>query len=636
MNFFEHQDKANKKTKQLVFLFILGLLFTLLAVNAVIYGALYVASLDNPNLMFMMAEPIWLYISCLFIVVMFLGTVIKMLQISSGGLSIAKMVNARSLEEGPQSLEEQRFQNVVEEMAIASGTPVPQLFIMDDESINAFVAGTKPEDTVMVVTTGALQALNRDELQAVVGHEFSHIFNGDMKISLKLMGVLGGILIIGKIGHMILRARWYSSGSRSSNQKGNGLAFILIAGIGLLVVGYVGLFFGRMMKAAVSRQRELLADACSVQFTRNPHGLASAFRVMQAHEQGTHLKTKHVEDISHMCFGEAQWVMFGSLLATHPPLEARIKAIDPNDMYGILPRTNMQVDDESKKEDRHIGLDKFLPMMGAGILNTNAQAIEASIAAPGDEHVAYAIALAAAIPDPIRAAARQSSQVEALLYSLFLYQSNDEQEKALASMTSVDIVQQMEAHKAMLTLMEHVSFLPILDLSLQSFNRLEDKKKKEIFNHCCQLLEKGPGSPFHFALLTIIENQIKAKDVKPSIVKIEVVIKEITYVLAVLLAHSGQTQAEQQICFKQVLKKITSRNIAYPRLDTLNYTTLSKALNRLNLVTPIGKELVIKACIQCVMNDGKLIAQEGELLRAICEALGCPLPPILSQQNDSQ
>lgn len=632
MNFFEHQDKAHKKTKRLIFYFVLALLFTIGGANAVIYGAIYIIAQDNPEVLPLMYEPIWLYISLIFIVVMSFGTLVTMLRVASGGVSIARMVNARSLAKGPQSFKEQQFINVVEEMAIASGTPVPQLFVMQDQSINAFVAGKKPEDTVMVVTTGALETLNREELQGVVGHEFSHIFNGDMKISLKLIGVLGGILVIGKIGQILLRSASRTRMTSSSSKKGNGVLILVLVGLGFMVIGYIGLFFGRMIKAAISRQRELLADACSVQYTRSPHGLVSAFRVMQSHKEGTHLETRNVEDVSHMCLGEAQWVMFNNLLGTHPPLEARIKAIDPNDIYPMMARKDEAQEAKEQSESIQVGFDALMPMAAGAMIYTSSEAVTASIANPGEAHFEYALALASHIPSVIREAARSVELVEGLFYAMFLHKAVKEGHEAqLKQVMGADLAQKAAKFQAVLSRIETPSLLPIFELTLQSFNQLDSKKKQKIYDDGYKLLESLHASPFHFALLTILGNRIKRKeDKKPQIVKLNMVLKEITYLITVLVQSSHQASQKQQACFAEVMRGITKDKVTMPKIDALNFSKLTKALRNLNLLTPLGKEQVILACIKCVTYDEKVLVEEAELLRAVCEALDCPLPPIIS------
>ena len=215
-----------------------------------------------------------------------------------------------------------RLRNVVEEIAIASGVPVPKIYVLEHEAaINAFAAGYSPSDAVIAVTRGALDRLNRDELQGVIAHEFSHVLNGDMRLNIRLMGVLFGILMIGLIGRKILE-----HGRFGGRNKGAGA--ILVAALVAMIVGYVGLFFGRMIKAGVSRQRERLADASAVQFTRQTTGLAGALKKIGGLDEGSRLNERsNAEEVSHMLFGDG--VGFRGLFATHPPLVERIQELEP-------------------------------------------------------------------------------------------------------------------------------------------------------------------------------------------------------------------------------------------------------------------------------------------------------------------
>src|SRR6185295_10385386 len=218
---------------------------------------------------------------------------------------------------------ERRLVNVVEEMAIASGVRVPTVYVMDGErGINAFAAGWDASGAVVVATRGTLETLNRDELQGVVGHEFSHILNGDMRLNIRMLGVLAGIVFIGSIGEFVMRS---TRESRDSKAAGG----VFLVGLALFIIGYVGLFFARVIKAAVSRQREFLADAASVQFTRNPDGIAGALDQIRGASSGALISARCAEDMSHMFFGQSVRMRLGGLLATHPSLDERIARINP-------------------------------------------------------------------------------------------------------------------------------------------------------------------------------------------------------------------------------------------------------------------------------------------------------------------
>lgn len=341
MNFFEAQERAKKKTFVLVLYFILAIIAIIGIIDSIVVGALLAEHASSPfidyngsyeitqGMVIFLFVATGIVVSPILLVIILLGTLFKIIALRGGGISVAKMVKATPIDENTKDFKEKQLVNIVQEMSIASGVSVPKLFVMEKEpGINAFVAGVSLEDMVMVVTQGALDQLDRDELQGVIGHEFSHILNSDMRINLRLMGILAGIIFLSQAGYFILR---FSSigGSRSSSRNADkGRLAIFLFGLGLFLVGYIGLFFGRVIKAAIARQRETLADASSCQFTRNPQGLINALKKIQASESGTYLKTKYVEDISHMCFCSSRWMFFQNLLATHPPLEERIKNLE--------------------------------------------------------------------------------------------------------------------------------------------------------------------------------------------------------------------------------------------------------------------------------------------------------------------
>ncbi len=239
---------------------------------------------------------------------------------SAGGSAVAESLDGRLIASNTNDPDERKLLNVVEEMSIASGVPMPKVYVLDNEDgINAFAAGHTPSDAAVAVTRNCMTKLSRDELQGVIGHEFSHILNGDMRLNIRLIGILFGIFCIATIGRILLYTR--SSNSRDKNP-------LPIIGLLLLVIGSLGVFFGRLIQAAVSRQREFLADASSVQFTRNPAGLSGALQKIGGY--GSLMESPHASDASHLFFASGLTDSFFGAMATHPPLDARIRAIDPN------------------------------------------------------------------------------------------------------------------------------------------------------------------------------------------------------------------------------------------------------------------------------------------------------------------
>ena len=313
MDFFEHQEIARRSTRRLVVLFAIAVVTIVIAVNfaatAIYFGFLMPSGTARAGA----ALPAGFYFinTCIVLGLIGGGTAYKMSALSAGGAAVANLVDAREVDMTTSDLLDRRLINVVEEMAIASGVAVPRVYVMDNETaINAFAAGHSVNDAVIVVTRGTLTRLSRDELQGVIAHEFSHVLNGDMRLNLRLIGVLHGLLIVAIAGRVLLEVGGRSRGGSSSGRSGNAMAILLFAGIALWILGYIGVFFGRLIKAAVSRQREFLADASAVQFTRNPDGIGGALRKIGGLTETTGLGTRidhpQAEALSHLFLGAAR------------------------------------------------------------------------------------------------------------------------------------------------------------------------------------------------------------------------------------------------------------------------------------------------------------------------------------------
>ncbi|NJN52560.1 MAG: M48 family metallopeptidase [Gammaproteobacteria bacterium] len=326
MDFFGAQDRARRRTWQLGLLFVAAVVALVLATNLLI--AVFAAftttqgvGLGFTGVIASTSVETWLGISALVVFVIAAASLYKYQVVRAGGRAVAEMLGATQLDPATVDFAERRMLNVVEEMAIAAAIPVPPVYLIEEDGINAFAAGLGTDDAIIGVTRGTLDNLDREELQGVIGHEFSHILNGDTRINLRLIAILHGILFLGIIGETVLR------GGRRSRGKGAG--GIALLGIGLLAIGYAGTFFGNLIKAAVSRQREFLADAAAVQFTRNPTGIANALKKIGGSGQGSQLQAAHTREVSHLFFGQAVKFMMNGLFATHPPLERRIFALEP-------------------------------------------------------------------------------------------------------------------------------------------------------------------------------------------------------------------------------------------------------------------------------------------------------------------
>ncbi|HEU5396142.1 MAG TPA: M48 family metallopeptidase, partial [Verrucomicrobiae bacterium] len=449
MDFFAAQDTARKKTKWLVLYFTAAVVCIVTAIYLIVLFSSFTVSShhrqfsDEPVPTFSWWDAkIFLGAAIGTLAVILGGCAYKMNELAGGGSAVAESLGGRLLATNTQDPDERKLLNVVEEMAIASGVPVPKVYVLDDEDyINAFAAGHSASDAVVAVTRNCMRKLSRDELQGVIGHEFSHILNGDMRLNLRLIGILFGIFCLATVGRIILQ-----SGGGGSNRRGDGR--IMIFGLLLLVVGSIGVFFGRLIQAAVSRQREYLADASSVQFTRNPLGLSGALQKVGGY--GSRLWSPHAPDAGHLFFSNGIANSFLGLMATHPPLDERIRRIDStwDGKYQRLPEDKT----ENLKLYRKVVQRELSPrppmpnLFGTLVLGSAAAMDEAvpqrvktpsvlpNLGNPTPLHLKYAEQLRDSMPDEVRAAAREPLGATALVYAILLSCDDEQRRQQLAEL----------------------------------------------------------------------------------------------------------------------------------------------------------------------------------------------------------
>lgn len=632
MNFFQHQAQARRRTLLLVIPFTAAVVLIIATLNVVGYLAFAQAAGDGvaPAAADWLAQPYWIGITLGTLAVIGAGSVRTTLQLSGGGTALADMLGARPIDMGSRDADERRLINVVEEMSIASGTPVPRLYVLDDEpSINAFVAGFRPTETVMVVTRGALQHFTRDELQGVIGHEYSHIFNGDMRLNMRLMGILAGILLIGQIGRFIMR-----SGNRGRGKSGGQ---VVLLGLALFVVGYVGLFFGALIKAAISRQREFLADASAVQFTRNPDGIAGALFRIQQHAEGSRLTNSHADDVSHFCIGESVKTGFTSLFATHPPLAERIRAIDPNFLAkrgtggasGAKRATPAAGEASASATGGGAG---FAPVGG----RVDAAAVVNSVGNVSAAHRALAESIHGGLPGALVESLRGTPSVTAACCALVLAGMN-----VAARQTGVELLREKagaaEASRAaelvpLVTAQGPGARLVLANMALPSLKALPaDARQRFIGVLQALVLADGRTSVFEFALLAILREHL-AEDAgqaqNPRYFKFEAVLPEIRLLLSTLARAGGGDQAAIEATFRLGMAQFQRDPGVMAPAAHCTLSALEQALRKLALLAPMLQQPLVEACADCVIRDGRVAPSESELLQAIAVSLDCPLPPL--------
>jgi Zn-dependent protease with chaperone function len=638
MDFYNRQDRARKKTRILLSYFAAAIVLLVAAINTIVFGIYRITGSEATILSHWLRKPYWIYVTGGTLLFILAGTLLRMFQLRKGGSAVARMVGARRVTHATAALNEQRLVNVVEEMAIASGMPVPNIFIMDGEkSINAFVAGYNPTKTVLVVTRGALEELDRDELQGVIGHEFSHIFNGDMRINLKLVGILAGILAIGQMGIFILRSFRSGISIGGSRERAGGKAVILMAGAALAAIGYIGLFFGRLIKAAVSRQREFLADASSVQFTRYPAGLAGALRKIKDHGPGSLIANRHAEEMSHMCFGETVIMAFGRFFATHPPLDDRIHALDPALLDGTRDKSDVAA---AGAPDLPPGISYFKEPRVTGI-SVSSPEITESVGNHSPVHMDYAVELRQQIPHEILQSAHAPREARAVIYALLLPRNPEERTTAvglLEKREDPDVARKAANYGTQIDPLGTAGRLPLIDLSLPALNKLTSREAARFLATTENLVTRDRKvSLFEYVLQTLLRLHLKPRTRwtdKEKFRSYQPVLPEIAFLLSVVTHTGGPASKRTDSAYRNALRAFTPSAIPRTPLSQCTVKKMNRALNKLVLLSPLLKKPLIDACADLVLDDGRLRIAEAELLRAIAKSLDCPMPPLIPSERE--
>ncbi|MFJ3487904.1 M48 family metallopeptidase [Pseudomonas sp. NPDC090202] len=622
MNFFEQQDRARLNSRRLVLLMALAVT-ALVALTSLVLSVAwqFMADTGKKQHTLHVAWNLLPGIALIILAVVVLGSLYKSLQLRDGGKAVAKRLGGRLINLQQHDADERKVLNVVEEMALASGTPVPPVYLIDDTSINAFAAGLTPQDAVIGITRGAICLLSREELQGVVAHEFSHIHNGDMRLNTRLVSVLHGILLIGLIGEF---------GMRSAKDGERAAIPLFLAGATLWVLGYTGTFFGGLIKAAVSREREYLADASAVQFTRNPASIGGALKKIGGYTEGSYLQASHAPEFSHLYFSSGVSAYVEGFMATHPPLKKRIRRIEPHwdgrfpqvvwpTAYSIIPDA-----------------PKVASAQAQGLHFTLAD-VEQSLASVGDPqsaHLAVARDALGRLAGPLGTAAHSLSGAQALIYGLLLSADPALRSRQLALISpTLDIALERVLSKLVepLSQLDPDLRLPLLDLAIPALRQLE-KGTARTFKDNMALLIKADGSVdlAEWTLFRIVQRSLDP----PRPVQGKFNLEQLGDSLALLLGelaragHADVTQAQAAFASACAELPPALQTLAFPQPAGLK--AMEHALSRLNQLWPLQKPQLLKAMARCIEHDGRVTATEAELMRAVADILDCPLPPLAS------
>lgn len=648
MDFFQHQDDARRQTGRMVFLFLLSVVIIIASLNAIFAGFyLYGINKAPGSLSSLSAQigavplKLWITVTGITLAVIVTGSLYRIYQLSGGGQVVAKMMGARRVTRDTADPGEKQLINIVDEMSIASGVTVPQVYIMDNEAgINAFAAGYKPHEAVVAVTRGCLEQLGRDELQGVVAHEFSHILNGDMRINIRLMGVLNGILIIGIIGGFLIRSTLYSRHRhhRSTSEHGKSAFVMVMLGLALIIIGYAGVFFGRLIKAGISRQREYLADASAVQFTRSTQGITDALKKIGDIESGSLVENRHAEELSHMFFGESVKMSLSGIMATHPPLVDRIKKLNK----GRIPpspdvRQKMQQQIEQELAQARQAAAHAEPENP--VVNVNPASALNNIGNPGEVHILYAAALLQSIPEPVNQALALETGSMALLIALVLDRDDSTRQMEIEVLRRSELPElESEAirlYEALHKLGDRYR-LPLLDMAIPVLKGLPPEQRQLLITVVKSVIDADRKFKFEELTMYLLISSHLDKDAdkadRATISEFAAISKEIELILS-LLAWLGETDELKpadifQIAiadFRPALPPVTLQQPEQCEPDALIH-----ALQKLALTTPALKGQIVSACMTAVMADEKATQRELEVMRAVCATMGVPVPPVLA------
>jgi Zn-dependent protease with chaperone function len=640
LNFFDAQDKARRSTRRLVILYLLATAGIIVGVAMVVAIVLWMAGpLDRhtPFAQFVPSIfPLLAFVAVLVAVFIMGASAYKTSALSSGGGKVAESMGGTLVPPSAQDLALQRLRNVVEEMAIASGVPVPDIYVLEQEGgINAFAAGYETGDAAVAVTRGTLNLLNREELQGVIGHEFSHILNGDMRLNIRLMGILYGITVISLIGRSILR------GSHWTGRRGRGQGLVAVAAIGLTILGWIGIFGARVIKARVSRQREYLADASAVQFTRQTDGIANALKKIGGYQSGSYLQATDPEEVSHMLFGTGS--RLSGLFATHPPLTERIQALDPGFTPSDYPVVDRGTRDSVAGETRAAGLHSGASAAVVGSESSAADltaTITDMVGDPGKEHLQIAAMIRSSVPEALYDAAHSRDLAYLLAVALVLDRSGKVTERQLGIVS-----ERLGAERTRLIRQFYVEItqagaeyrLPLMEIAYPALKRRPAPELDYLIDLAGRLIEvDGEIDLYEYCYYRIlvtnlnqaIEPLAKRRTYKASRKPVR---KAAIEILRIVARHGHADIEDQKQAFRTGAASFGKWGDKFEFETNHDYSiqVLDKSLEVLLALNGEGKKSLLNALTATAMWDRELRLEEAELIRAICASLACPLPPIL-------
>ena len=655
MDFFAQQDQARRNTRLLLVLFSFAVLLLILLTNGFITAFLWLQGEYNlysggSGLSGYLAQFSWeRFLTVAFIVVSVVGLVsmVNWLQLASGGKAVAESMGGRQILAGSGDFFEQRCHNIVQELALAANMPVPALYLLPDErGINAFAAGTKTTDAVVAVTRGAVRQLTREEMQGVIGHEFSHILNGDMRLGIRLAALLKGITFIGDVGHILLRAGSYRRGFNARRSESS--AALPLLGLGFLFIGSIGAFAAGFIKAAISRQKEYLADASAVQFTRSSSGIADALKVIGGFIPGSLVHTARANEMGHIFFGEVTHHIWNPF-ATHPPLEKRIHRLDGNWDGNFIARREVHLKETPETAgDIEAGIGREAVVLTAlasmavrgdidlqGDADFSADASEGTVTTEERKSARFNDLVTAA-QDPLGA--------EALVIALLLVRDRQLREEALNLVAEQGANGLKDQVLELAPLVEQLAAgerFPIVACAIPALKTMSTPQYRQFKSTLLSLIRLDKQTDiFEWCLFQLVRHYLdgeflRVKTERPRYSHLAKVRGPLRLVLSVL-AHQGD--GDSAIAFQAAQTELGMEELSLMPLAECSISEFSRAVHTLAECYPLLKPRILKAMALAATDDGVVSAQERELVVAVAAVMNCPVPPDFDfgpTENDS-
>ena len=633
MDFFAQQARVRGSSRRLVALFVLAVVAIVVTIDAAVWVAMGHRPVDGEPA----ASNLFLLFSSSVIVLAGIGlsSLFRIMSLSGGGKSVAESVGATPVSPDTTDPALRRLRNVIEEVAIAAGVPVPDIYVMTDEpGINAFAAGYSPSDAAVCVTQGCLDNLSRDELQGVIAHEFSHVLNGDMRLNIRLMGLLFGILVLAIVGRRVI---WFGGG-RSSRRGGNG-GQVWMIGLALIVVGYIGYFFGRLIQAAVARSRESLADASAVQFTRQTDGITGALKKIAILSEGSQLQAANKQEVAHMLFGEAG--RFNALFATHPPLLRRIQALEPGfreeelAAFAASMRRAAEAPPAAAPTSKP-GSPLGVPGMNLPPVLPVLPVVLAGAAALGAPAFQQAAALHQAVPATLTTAVQLPESALAVMLALALSMEAElqpAQRRIVADAFGDDVQQAVQAVASDLATLSPIARLPLVSLAFPALKQLPDGRQQTLLRALDDLVNvDGRVDLNEYCLARLLRVQLQeARQPRRAPVdglkKLPACRDSLILVCTIVASAGCSDEASARRAWLLAMQQaFPGEAIEWSAPPAAWQAPFEGALDDLDGLSPVAKELVIQSLLRAIEADGQVSVEEAELLRVICASLHCPVP----------